>query len=363
MFTPDPHLDKRRRTARFLSHAIVIVILFVLPEVLLNMARPQPGPVPLAMYGKPIILILVFYVNYYLLIPRFLGQKFMTWRFLCANLLLLVAALWVGHLIWQSGIGMGKPHKIDPDRTKFLLRSLSFLIRDGVMIILTVALSAVLRLSEKWLALERRHEAMQAEQRESELQSLRSQLSPHFLFNTLNSIYALITISPEQAQNAVHRLSQLLRYVLYENPEEVTLRQELDFVRNYVELMRLRVGDRPVNLTLDDGEHGDRPLAPLIFVSLIENAFKHGNVRDTSAPISIDIALQGDTLTCRTINTIDSKANVDSHKGIGIANLQRRLDLIYGSKATLDTAIRGDRYIATLTIALSDNDTSKMLRD
>lgn len=143
-----------------------------------------------------------------------------------------------------------------------LLRRVSFLMRDVVMVILTVALSVAMKLSDYWVKLNRQRQEMEMVQHKEELESLKKQLNPHFLFNTLNSIYALIAISPDKAQQAVHELSQLLRYVLYENSPTVPIQDELTFIDNYVKLMKLRIGDKmPINVTLDSGDCNDCHIA------------------------------------------------------------------------------------------------------
>lgn len=370
MISQDSIFDTRRRWALLISHAIVIAIIFVLPDVLLGMSRPSP--ITKGLYAKPAMLIAVFYINYAILIPRYLMHRMYLWRFVIANVLLLAATMWLGHLLWTySHIGGhhrrgGGPANIDIDHTKLLLKNLSFVIRDGVMIVLSIALAVALRLSEKWRALKRRHQELINEQRASELQSLKSQLNPHFLFNTLNNIYALIAISPDQAQEAVHRLSQMLRYVIYENPERVELRRELDFVRNYVELMRIRISSRRVELNIDDGGHGNALLAPLLFVTLIENAFKHGTSNNLSTPISIDISVDDNMmLTCRTSNAVDTNAKTDyaDSAGIGIANLRKRLGIIYDHDARLSTKTTNGMFIATLTVnMLHDHNSSSKKR-
>ena len=143
--------------------------------------------------------------------------------------------------------------------------------RDVVMLILVIGFATALRLGDKWLKLDRRRQDLVNMQREEELKNLKSQLNPHFLFNTLNSIYALIAISPTKAQEAVHELSRLLRYVLYDTSATVSLKQELAFIDNYVSLMKLRLSSAiRLNVTLDAGNNETLRVAPLLFITLIE---------------------------------------------------------------------------------------------
>ena len=347
---------------KFLSHLIVISILFLLPEFIMNYAlslssRSGSGGIQWHMYAKSMVYIIVFYINYYYIIGHTLTPKVRLWRFLSYNFLLLVFALGISYLIWYyfaylPRIAESAVHPIrNPE--KFRMIFVSSVVRDGVMVILTIAFAVALRLSDHWTALERRRRDMASEQRATELRNLKSQLNPPFLFNTLNSIYALIEISPVEAQTAVHELSQMLRYMLYESPSRVTLSQETSFIRNYISLMELRLPPGTVTTHIDIADMARTDISPLLFISLVENAFKHGNTGNSAAGITIDITASDGVIRCCTHNRFDSKTVVDRQGGIGIANLRRRLLLIYGDSASLTTTIDGDKYTAILEINVS----------
>ncbi len=328
-----PKIDSRRLLTPAV-HIIFIGIIFVVPEVLMRMAYPSRGPaIPWVVYAKSGIMLAVFYLNFFFLIPQCLIRRHKWWQFIAWNVLLIAGASLLTH--WLSVISWAaRPRRHEPDQWQSMMATASFLLRDGGMMLLTVSLAVVLRLSGRWVELERRQQKLLASQRESELENLRAQLNPHFLFNTLNSIYALIAVSPDEAQKAVHELSGLLRYVVYENPERVPLEREIGFVENYVELMRLRMGSRPV--TLDVSSQGNPEIAPLLFVTLVENAFKHGNTSDQTRPINITINASDSAIRCTTENWFDASARTDRGAGGGgIANLRRRLELIYGGAASL----------------------------
>jgi hypothetical protein len=341
-------------------------MLFVLPEVVMAIAMPhRRSTVGLPMfYLKSVIFICVFYINYYYIIGRTLSNGRMNiFRFLIYNLVVFAIGLVMSCSIneWLSVMTRPEPspephpmpHHGGPEGPHgMLMRYASYMVRDGAMIILTVALAVALRLSDKWRDLDRRHREVEAAQRATELDSLKSQLNPHFLFNTLNNIYALIAINPATAQNAVHELSQLLRYVLYENPAEIELKREIDFISHYISLMKLRLGERAVNVTLDYVKYEKYTIAPMIFIAMIENAFKHGNTANANEPITIKITTDNDIITCETINNFDPATRVDQAGGIGIANLRRRLQLIYGNEARLTSHIEGNVYASTLQLPL-----------
>lgn len=346
------HCDKRK-VIRFFTHLIVLAMLFFLPEVVLYMSRPRfPVEINWLFYVKPTLYCIAFYINYYYIIDHTLGRKFGIWRFLGLNLILLAVILSSLYLI---SAGFIPPPRHSADYTPHMSRMLGFFIRESLVSALSVALATALKTGDKWLHLDRKQQLMQACQREEELKSLKSQLNPHFLFNTLNSIYALIAISPDKAQKAVHDLSRLLRYVLYEDSPMVKLSQELDFIDNYIKLMRLRIGDKmPINVTLDPGDCGDCMTAPLLFISLVENAFKHGNTGSPDHSIDISVTCRGGIIDCHIANNHNPDDRSKDVSGIGIANLRRRLDIIYGSDAKMTTAVSADRYIVNLSINLNN---------
>lgn len=342
---------------RFFAHLIVILMLFLLPEIIMGYAmsagRESGGP-HLHMYVKSLIYILVFYAEYYIIIGRTLTPKVRMWRFILYSLMLLIGAIGMCYLISYYCVYL--PRVVEsatrpirnPD--KFRLMFVSSMVRDGAMIILTMGLAVALKLSDHWTTMERRRRDMESEQRTTELQNLKSQINPHFLFNTLNSIYALIEIAPAEAQKAVHELSQMLRYMLYETPARVTLRQETDFTLNYISLMELRLPEGRVETRVEINGKENTAVAPLLFIPLVENAFKHGNTGREDDKIVITISSKDRQIECETINRFDTRTVVDRQGGIGIANLRRRLLLIYGENASLTTTIQGDTYRARLTI-------------
>jgi len=335
-------------------HLLVIGILFILPDMLLKMAFPgRGGSMPWIVYAKSGVMTAVFYINYFFIIPHILIQRRSWWKFIGINIVLIIAATLLLYYLSSAGIEhRPRRRRYQPDAWQLMIASASFMLRDAVMLLLTISLSVVVRMSGRWLELERRQQQLVAARRESELENLRSQLNPHFLFNTLNSIYALIAINPDKASLAVHELSSLLRYVVYENPDSVPLAHEVEFVRNYVDLMCLRLGKRPVNLSVDtDGEPGAH-IAPLLLVTLIENAFKHGNTADTSQSIDIDITAAAGTIVCTTRNYTDRPPKPShTNAGIGLANMRRRLELLYGSRATLSFKCSDD-LLCTVSLAI-----------
>lgn len=274
-----PETDFRsRRFAGALAHFLVIVIIFILPELVLDISMPHRRGAVLfpGFYVKNLIFIAVFYFNYSFVINRTLarGVHRSIGRFFAWNLLAIVVAL---TLCWLMSNFFFKSRHHNNSSGWINWRLTYFIIRDGVMILLTIALAVALRISTMWKDLQSRQQEMLANQRSTELDNLKTQLNPHFLFNTLNTIYALIAIDSGDAQRAVHRLSTLLRYMLYENEEMVPLRREVEFIENYVALMKLRMSGRVVNILIDIETSAEAMVAPLLFIPLVENAFKFLN--------------------------------------------------------------------------------------
>ena len=343
-----------------LVHTLIILILLVLPEVVMAIARPHrmawtlfPG-----FYIKIALSLGVFYFNYFWFVDRTLGaQKPKIIVFLLANLG-LIAVVAVGmHLISVAMMGDHMPwmrHRAQMTPMQELMRRASFVLRDSVMLVLVIALATAMRLSARWQDMQRQRQEIIAAQKATELDNLKGQLNPHFLFNTLNTIYALVDIDTEQAKDALHRLSNMLRYVLYENPPRVHLSREYDFMADYCSLMQRRISSKshPVEVNLDIRGFEDKAVAPLLFIPLVENAFKYGSRAATGTSISVTLSVEKGMAVCRTVNSFNAPDPAEKHAGIGLVNLRKRLTLIYGKRARLQTRITADVYSAMLSVPL-----------
>jgi len=298
-------------------------------------------------------LITVFYVNYSVLIERFLFRR-KTGKFFLYNILLIVL-VGVSVHFWQESHMLPMPHNVKMP-VGLIPATISFLIRDILSLMLTAGLSIAVKMTGLWYKTEADRQEEEKKRSEAELINLRQQLNPHFLFNTLNNIYALIAISPDKAQESMLELSKLLRYVLYENNGNyVPLERELNFIQNYVELMRIRLSsDVELNININVTEN-DKFVAPLLFITLIENAFKHGISPLKLSFISVDIHLNAEKqLNCTIKNSYFPKDETDqSGSGIGLENLRRRLEILYPHKHILRTEKENDIFVAELIIPLN----------
>lgn len=347
----------RQRLNTFLVHLLCITILLIVPEALTTLSSSRP--LRPWVFAQAIIYLGVFYINYYYIIERSLDRQRNIFRVIVYNIFVIAVALILLYLLWRyRSIFGGKPplHRHpDAPESAFIAKWIVKASRDLVMLILVIGLAAALRIGDRWLRLDRRQRDLVSSQREVELSNLKNQINPHFLFNTLNSIYALIDISPDEARNALHELSRLLRYMLYDTPSSVPVKQEADFISNYISLMKIRLNPA-IRLSYSVSIAGNENLqvAPLILVTIIENVFKHG-IFTPEIPITIDLEASAGTLTCITTNGIapaphGSHAHQHSPGGIGLANLRRRLDLIYGRNASLTTETSDGIFKATLKI-------------
>ena len=195
--------------------------------------------------------------------------------------------------------------------------------------------------------------ALEKENLEQQLEYLRYQINPHFFMNTLNNIHALVDIDPEKAKDTILELSKMMRFVLYEgNKEGVPLSREFDFIRHYVTLMQLRYTDKvDVQVTLP-AEVPDYQLPPLMLITFIENAFKHGISYQHDSFVHIKADIEDATLYFECRNSKADTPNQDKG-GVGLANVKQRLNLLYGENYTLNIQDEPDTYNVELQIPLT----------
>ena len=304
----------------------------------------------------PLGYMVVFYINYFLFIPKYLFtgklKRFLVLNAVTIFLVLAVTTWWWSFMgkIFPPDAAFPKLHKGPPAWLRYFQLFL--------MLILVVGLSVAFRMSQRWQHLNEQKQAAEQARTEAELENLRNQLNPHFLLNTLNNIYALIAFAPDKAQTAVGELSKLLRHALYDNQRKfVPLYKEVEFIKNYIELMKIRVTDNVkittrINIDSDDAT----PIAPLIFISLIENAFKHGISQSGHGVISIAMNNDDGHITCEIRNTNYPKLDNDkSGSGIGLEQVSKRLEFIYKDHYTWRKGIdpATNEYYSIITL---DND-------
>ena len=193
---------------------------------------------------------------------------------------------------------------------------------------------------------------LERENLEQQLEYLRYQINPHFFMNTLNNIHALVDINPEQAKDTILELSKMMRFVLYEgNKQGVPLSRELDFIRHYVTLMQLRYTNK-VKITIDlPQETSDRQIPPLILITFIENAFKHGISYQHPSFIEVKVSEHDDAMHFSCRNSKGEKSN-EEKGGVGLANIRKRLNLLYGHDYALRIKNDAELYSVELSLPL-----------
>ncbi len=335
-------------------HLLLWGVIFILPYFFMDSERIFNWRPFMRSLPEMLGFMLVFYLNYFLLIDKLL-YKGKTKLFILYNLLLIVAVAFLMHY------GRGLIETLIPElkprrrmRRGGINIQLLFLVRNSTSLFLMTGLSVALKMTVRWFEVDNERKELAKAKSEAELQNLKNQINPHFLLNTLNNIYALIEFDPPKAQQAVVDLSKMLRHLLYENNQTfVPLHQEATFMRNYIELMRIRLPDN-VKLTTDFSysESGNTFISPLIFISLIENAFKHGVSGDK--PSFIDISLReypGGKVEFISRNSYFPKSGSDkSGSGIGLELVKKRLELLYPGNYQWKTSIEGDTYVTMLLI-------------
>jgi LytS/YehU family sensor histidine kinase len=195
-----------------------------------------------------------------------------------------------------------------------------------------------LRVLERNAQIEKRQKDLEKEKLNSELALLKNQISPHFFFNTLNNIYSLISINTADSQKAVLQLSKLMRYLLYESEQgQSLLSHEIDFMNNYIDLMRLRMSDKVVLSVSFPVQYENIAIPPLLFIPFIENAFKHGISYREKSFIEIDMRVEKESITFMCKNSLGKAGDEphQNHSGIGLDNVSKRLNLLFPGKHDL----------------------------
>jgi two-component system LytT family sensor kinase len=198
---------------------------------------------------------------------------------------------------------------------------------------------------------EAQRKELEIQQKQTELAFLRTQLNPHFLFNTLNNIYTLVYQRSDKALGAMDKLNSLLRYAIYEQAERVPLEVELKHIADFIALQRMRYDFEP-NVQLSRAEDIEHLLVPpFLYISFVENGFKHGALRDPERPISFIFEKEQEFLTFRTSNAL-SNAQKDQQGGVGLDNIKKRLELMYNSRHQLNLEVSDQHFEATLRIPI-----------
>ena len=274
--------------------------------------------------------------------------------FLLINLVLIVL-LGVGLHYWTIfAHQMFGPVAHHRNHTPMPIDQVLFILRDIVTLGIFAAVATAIILAQRWEHHDKARREAEAARTDAELKTLRNQINPHFLLNTLNNIYALTAFDAPKAQEAIQELSKMLRHLLYDYEQPtVPLKDEVEFLQNYINLMKIRLPESvkvDYQLTIANSQ---LPVAPMIFISLVENAFKHGVSPTEPSFISIHIEADQQQITCDIRNSNHPKTASDrSGHGIGLKQVQRRLELAYPKHYTWQQGVSSDgkTYSSSITI-------------
>ena len=295
-------------------------------------------------YGS--INIGLFYLNYLYLIPRFLDKK--KYRYYALSLVVVIIIFG----LMKYGIGLYFKTLILQHGNGKTMSFGSYFISAALTSIFFLFLSTALKFGVDWFLNERVQRDLENQRLTAELAFLKSQINPHFLFNSLNSIYSLAYQKSDTTPEAILKLSEIMRYMLYEsNDNKVDLTKELQYLQNYIDLQKIRFGNKAFVDFKITGDVGNQKIVPLLLIAFIENAFKHGVANDPSSPICLRINLDGTHLHFFMENK-KHMMNRDTEGGIGLNNVKRRLDLLYSGNYSLTIRDEANTYTCELSLVL-----------
>ena len=283
------------------------------------------------------------YLNYFYLLPRFLIHKNI-FKYLLEFIIPFVIIVTL-HIFLKRYI------YADLGESKRFLHSSKFILQHASITLFIAIFVGMLKFAEDWLALETRRKELENEKLTAELTFLKAQINPHFLFNTLNNLYYLAFTNSPNTTEVIAKLSQMMRYMIYDsNHEKVLLSKEIEYIENYIGLEKLRLNNEiPINFSVE-GDVNHVKIVPLILITFLENAFKHGvSNNSTNAYISVNLKVQNKTLIYLVENSI-LETNNHEKSGIGLQNVKRRLDLSYPEKYRLEVVSSEKDYKINLSL-------------
>jgi len=290
------------------------------------------------------------YINLYFLIPRFLNKQDY-WKYVVS--LILLFGLFYGIHVFTFDI---LSELIFPNYYLIVFYDYIELLKYFVVYL---GLTTLFVLSKSWIDLADSKKQLAEKEKElihNELKALKAQVNPHFLFNSLNSIYALALQKSDQAPEVILKLSSVLRYMIYESNEQgVELKKEINFIKDYIDLQKLRTKNPDSVIINISGDIKDQKITPLILIVFIENAFKHGVKGDTvNQFIQINITVSDTEIQFFSENNIGrvDETEQDEYKGLGLENVKRRLELLYNENHDLKLSKTSDTFIVELKLLL-----------
>ena len=322
--------------------------------------------------------LILFFINLYILIPQFLFQN--KHRYYIVSVL-LVTIITVSLSVWSQVIFSAKSTlempkmELGPGMPPMEMGS-SMPLPEGYRVaanivqkpvfllfidyfaiaLLVLGASTTFKIGSRWINEENRRKEIEKEHLVTELALLRHQINPHFLMNTLNNIHALIDINVDKARDAVIKLSVLMRYLLYDTSKGKTqLEKEIEFVKSYFDLMKLRYPRTVQIKCITPKKIPDAEIPPMLFISFVENAFKHGISYQSKSFVHFLLKIEGENIFCNIVNSkgTDKVKSENQYSGIGLSNVKKNLELFYPNAYILKIDDAEDRFCVELTIPLN----------
>ncbi len=346
-----------RKLLTIIIHLTAWVVVYFLPELFFEV------PVGSIFFVKRnlhfILIVLFFYLNYFIFVPHLLLRKK---QIIFALLLVfsLVFTYYINDFIMNEVMRkyeMPLNYKTHDQRIhkqrRIAHRRQAENIATVIVVLIGFFISTVIRETREWYIQEKQSKEMEKQKLISELSFLKSQVNPHFLFNSLNGIYALAIKKSDKTPGAILQLSDLMRHMLYESEKErIDLSKEVDYLKNYIALQRLRLTDTAKVDFKVVGNIVGKQIEPMLFIPFLENAFKHG-VDSEGVNINVLLETKQNMLFFSVVNRVSTAKQKDESSGIGLANVKKRLDVHYGNRYKLNYEEKKGIFSVSLQLNLT----------
>ena len=330
-----------------LLHVLIwLLILIFLVFIFSRNENLEEAVIILVYFG--LVNITIFYINYFYILPKYLNSR----RYLGCTLSIVFLILFSSLFKYGLATLFSDVVLVGGHERKYRITFFEYYVGSVFTGTFFVFLSTASKFTVDWFVNEKVRKNLENEKLSAELSFLKSQINPHFLFNSLNNIYSLAYQHSEKTPEAILKLSEMMRYMLQESNEvKVELSKEIRYLENYIELQKLRFKDGAYVSMKIEGDDMEQRIVPLILIAFVENAFKHGVASDPENPITILVNTWPGHLKFNVSNK-KSVQNKDQASGIGLSNVKRRLDLLYPGRYVLEVYEEKDLYNCKLELDL-----------
>ncbi|MEO9483369.1 MAG: histidine kinase [Ekhidna sp.] len=339
---------------RILWHLVFWIVFISFFSLVYGSFEEQYGRQYLIQLTDAVLQIPAVYFTLYFLMPRFLFKE----RYIEFAIYLTILILGFSGLHWFNYVLIQDPIFWPDDDYSPHLINYGKMLKNTTKVYPVLILAIVIKWFKYWFREQKTNQLLIEEKLKAELNFLKAQVHPHFLFNTLNNLYALTLKNSKDAPEVVLKLSDLLNYMLYEcAADEVLIEKEVKLLKDYISLEKIRYGDR-LNISFNMiGNTGGRSVSPLMLLPFVENSFKHGVSEEMDeAWVSIDLEFKEEKLTLKVENSKSKHEEREDQfnykQGIGIKNVRRRLELLYPEKHKLEMHDSDDSFLIILTLDL-----------